>query len=119
MSEDNSLIFANLVDFDVYFGHRNDPAGFHEALVEFDDNLPDILSEMDETDKLIITADHGNDPTSESTDHSREYVPLLYYTPNKEGKNLGVRETFADVAKTIADHFGIENNLNGTSFLNS
>jgi phosphopentomutase len=119
MSEDNSLIFTNLVDFDVYFGHRNDPAGFHEALVEFDDNLPDILSEMDETDKLIITADHGNDPTSESTDHSREYVPLLYYTPNKEGKNLGVRETFADVAKTIADHFSIENNLKGTSFLNS
>ena len=119
MSEDNSLIFANLVDFDVYFGHRNDPLGFHEALVEFDDNLPDILSEMDETDKLIITADHGNDPTSESTDHSREYVPVLYYFPKSEGKNLGVRETFADVAKTIAEHFGIENNLNGTSFLKS
>jgi phosphopentomutase len=119
MSEENSLIFANLVDFDVYFGHRNDPAGFHGALVEFDDNLPDILSEMDETDKLIITADHGNDPTSESTDHSREYVPLLYYSPNGEGKNLGVRETFADVAKTIAEHFGIKNNLKGKSFLNS
>lgn len=119
MSEDNSLIFANLVDFDVYFGHRNDPGGFHGALVEFDDNLPDILSEMDETDKLIITADHGNDPTSKSTDHSREYVPVLYYSPKSEGKNLGVRETFADVAKTIAEHFNIENNLKGTSFLNS
>lgn len=118
MSEDNSLIFANLVDFDVYFGHRNDPAGFYEALVEFDDNLPDILSEMDETDKLIITADHGNDPTTESTDHSREYVPLLYYIPSVQGINLGVRETFADVAKTIAEHFGIENNLKGKSFLN-
>jgi len=116
-SEENSLIFANLVDFDVYFGHRLDPEGFHEALVEFDTNLPDIISEMDETDKLIITADHGNDPTVESTDHTREYVPLLYYSPGSEVKNLGVRTSFSDVAKTIADYFGIENKLNGTSFL--
>ncbi|MCB9210012.1 MAG: phosphopentomutase [Ignavibacteriales bacterium] len=116
-SEEKSFIFANLVDFDVYFGHRNDPDGFYEALVEFDTNLPDILSEMDETDRLIITADHGNDPTVESTDHSREYVPLLYYTPESEGKNLGTRETFSDVAKTIADFFGVSNNLKGTSFL--
>lgn len=116
-SEENSLIFANLVDFDVYFGHRNDPVGFHEALMEFDDNLQDVIEEMDETDRLIITADHGNDPTTPSTDHSREYVPLLYYVPNKEGKNLGVRSTFADVAKTIADFYKIKNDLNGTSFL--
>jgi phosphopentomutase len=106
-----------LVDFDVYFGHRNDPEGFHEALVEFDSNLPDILSEMDETDRLIITADHGNDPTTISTDHSREYVPLIYYYPNMEGKNLGVRNTFSDVAKTIAEYFCIENSLEGESFL--
>ncbi len=72
---------------------------------------------MDETDKLIITSDHGNDPTSESTDHSREYVPLLYYSSNEEAKNLGVRGSFSDVAKTIADYFKVENNLNGTSFL--
>ncbi len=116
-SEENSFIFANLVDFDVYFGHRNDPVGFHETLIEFDTNLPDILDEMDETDKLIITADHGNDPTSNSSDHSREYVPLLYYSPNSEAKNLGVRGSFSDVAKTIADYFKVENNLNGTSFL--
>lgn len=115
-SVDNSFIFANLVDFDVYFGHRNDPVGFHEALIEFDSNLPDILDELDETDKLIITADHGNDPTSVSTDHSREYVPLLYYSKNQSAKNLGVRSTFSDVAKTIADFFKVENNLNGTSF---
>lgn len=116
-SEENSFVFANLVDFDVYFGHRNDPDGFHEALVEFDVNLPDILSEMDETDRLIITADHGNDPTSESTDHSREYVPLVYYSPNAEGENLGTRSSFSDVAKTIADYFEVENDLNGISFL--
>lgn len=116
-SEENSLIFANLVDFDVYFGHRNDPEGFHEALVEFDTNLPDILSEMDSSDRIIITADHGNDPTSESTDHSREFVPLLYYYPGMETKALGTRETFADVGKTIAHFFNVENNLKGTSFL--
>jgi len=115
-SEENSFIAANLVDFDVYFGHRNDPDGFHTALIEFDDNLPDILSEMDESDKLIITADHGNDPTTESTDHSREYVPLLYYSPNMQVKNLGVRNSFADVAKTVAEHFNVENDLDGISF---
>ena len=116
-SEENSFIFANLVDFDVYFGHRNDPDGFHEALVEFDSNLPDILSEMDETDRLIITADHGNDPTMKSTDHSREYVPLLYYSPGTTGKKLGIRESFSDIAKTIADFYKVENSLHGTSFL--
>ena len=116
-SEENSFIFANLVDFDVYFGHRNDPDGFHEALVEFDINLPDILTEMDETDRLIITADHGNDPTMKSTDHSREYVPLLYYSPGAEIKTLGVRETFSDVAKTIAEFYKVENDLQGKSFL--
>ena len=72
---------------------------------------------MDESDRLIITADHGNDPTSESTDHSREYVPLMYYYPNMESQNLGVRDTFSDVAKTIADFFNVNNNLKGTSFL--
>ena len=106
-----------MVDFDVYFGHRNDPDGFHEALIEFDSNLPDILSEMDESDRLIITADHGNDPTSESTDHSREYVPLIFYYPSIESKNLGIRKTFSDVAKTIGDFYKVSNQLNGESFL--
>jgi phosphopentomutase len=117
-SANGSFIFANLVDFDVYFGHRNDPEGFANKLKEFDDFLPQFLDSLDETDKIVITADHGNDPTTPSTDHSREYVPLLFYQKNVKGKNLGVRKTFADVGKTAADFFNIENNLKGKSFLN-
>jgi phosphopentomutase len=113
-----SFIFINLVDFDVYFGHRNDPAGFADKLKDFDAFLPDFLNNLDESDRLVITADHGNDPTTPSTDHSREYVPLLYYRKNVIGKNLGVRKTFSDVAKTVAEFFSVNNNLNGTSFLN-
>jgi len=114
----NSFIFINLVDFDVYFGHRNDPAGFANKLKEFDDFLPVFLNEMDDTDRLIITADHGNDPTTTSTDHSREYVPLLYYRVNSPGNDLGTRKTFSDAGKTVADFFKVRNNLKGTSFLN-
>ncbi|MGE5353861.1 MAG: phosphopentomutase [Acidobacteriota bacterium] len=113
----DSLIFANLVDFDVYYGHRNDPEGFYKALREFDTELPGILSNLDESDCLIITSDHGNDPTDISTDHTREYVPLLFYRKGKEGKNLGIRETFSDVAQTAARFFGVDNSLKGTSFL--
>ena len=113
-----SFIFANLVDFDVYFGHRNDPVGFAQKLEEFDQFLPDLLNRLDESDRLVITADHGNDPTTPSTDHSREYVPLLFYWKGVQGKNLGVRRTFSDVAKTAADFFNVDNNLNGVSFLN-
>jgi phosphopentomutase len=112
----NSLIFTNLVDFDVYFGHRNDPQGFAGALLEFDNALPDILASLDETDMLVITADHGNDPTTPSTDHSREYIPLIVYRKGKSGKNLGTRKTFSDIAKTAADFFGVENDLKGISF---
>ena len=114
----NSFIFINLVDFDVYYGHRNDPEGFANKLKEFDDFLPSFLERIDESDKLIITADHGNDPTTPSTDHSREYVPLLYYVKNSAGINLGIRDTFSDVGKTVADFFNVKNNLMGTSFLN-
>lgn len=113
----NSFIFANLVDFDVYFGHRNDPEGFYNALKEFDDRLPEIVESLDETDALVLTADHGNDPTTASTDHSREYVPLLYFRKGKSGKDLGSRETFADVAQTAAHFFRVNNDLKGTSFL--
>lgn len=113
-----SFIFANLVDFDVYFGHRNDPKGFAQKLVEFDQFLPEFLNRLDESDRLVITADHGNDPTTPSTDHSREYVPLLYFRKGIIGKNLGVRKTFSDVAKTVAEFFNVENNLSGISFLN-
>jgi len=114
----DSLIFANLVDFDVYYGHRNDPEGLHKALQEFDSRLPEIISALDETDHLILTADHGNDTTDISTDHTREYVPLLYFRKNREGKDLGTRETFADIAQTAADFFKINNDLHGKSFLN-
>lgn len=114
----NSLIFANLVDFDVYYGHRNDPIGFAKALEYFDSRLPEILTLLDEGDMLLLTADHGNDPTTSGTDHSREYVPILAYTKSHLGKNLGIRSTFSDVASTVADFFGLETKLKGTSFLN-
>jgi len=116
-SVESSLIFANLVDFDVYYGHRNDPSGFYKALKEFDDQLPRILESLDESDRMVITADHGNDPTDISTDHTREYVPLLYYRKNIPGKNLGIRNSFSDVAQTAADFFKINNDLCGISFL--
>lgn len=113
----NSLIFANLVDFDVLYGHRNDPAGFYEALKEFDNALPEILYSLDETDILLITADHGNDPTTPSTDHSREYVPVLMYRKNVPASNLGVRATFSDAAQTAAHFFKLNNTLKGKSLL--
>lgn len=114
----SSFVFVNLVDFDVYYGHRNDPKGFYEALKEFDDFIPLLLNKLGENDRLIITADHGNDPTTPSTDHSREYVPLLYFGKNKRANNLGTRNTFADVGKTIAEYFKVNTNLSGESFLN-
>lgn len=97
------LIFANLVDFDAVYGHRNDPAGYGRALEAFDQNLPRILNAMSENDVLFITADHGNDPTTPSTDHSRERVPLLVAGAKvKKGVNLGTRKSFTDLAATIA-----------------
>lgn len=114
----SSLIFANLVDFDVYYGHRNDPEGFYKALQEFDENIPYILNSLSPEDRLIITSDHGNDPTTPSTDHSREYVPLLYYGKNKRAFSLGIRRTFADVAKTAAEYYKLKTTFSGMSFLN-
>lgn len=113
----NSFIFINLVDFDVYYGHRNDPVGFANALAYFDKRLPEILNSLDDNDTLIITADHGNDPTTPSTDHSREYIPLLYHEKGKAGKDLGIRSTFADIGKSAATFFSIQNDLKGESFL--
>lgn len=110
------LIFANLVDFDMLYGHRNNPRGYAEALEELDLRLPGLIKLLREEDVLIITADHGCDPTTSSTDHSREYVPLLVYGKTlRDGIDLGVRETFADVAATIADSFGLKYSA-GTSF---
>lgn len=111
----DSFIFTNLVDFDVYYGHRLDPEGFYKALREFDQKLPSIIECMDETDALILTADHGNDPTVKSTDHTREYVPVLFYQKGQKGVNLGTRETFSDVAQTIAHFFEVNNSLEGKS----
>lgn len=114
----NSLILINLVDFDVYFGHRNDVRGFAQALQDFDMFVPKFLEVLHPSDRVVLTADHGNDPTTPSTDHSREFVPLLFFGKNKTSSDLGIRNTFADVGKTAADFFRIENNLQGRSFLN-
>lgn len=108
-SENGGLVFTNLVDFDMLFGHRNDPLGYAGALEAFDKRLPELFDTMQEEDVLIITADHGCDPTTPGTDHTREYVPLLIYGKKVQGGvNLGVRETFADVAATIADIFRLK-----------
>jgi phosphopentomutase len=112
------LIFANLVDFDTQYGHRNDVAGYAANLERFDGRLKELLPRLRQGDVLVITADHGNDPTTPSTDHSREHVPLLVTGPAvTSGVNLGVRTTFADLGQTIADNFGVGPMQHGHSFL--
>ncbi|HSQ32629.1 MAG TPA: phosphopentomutase [Gemmatimonadaceae bacterium] len=111
------LLFANLVDFDQSYGHRNDVPGFHGALREFDSALPQLLALLREDDLLFITADHGNDPTTESTDHARECVPLLVMGPAIKPVALGRRDTFSDLGATVADWFGTGFRGRGTSFL--
>lgn len=114
---ERGLIFTNLVDFDAKFGHRNNPEGYAKALIEFDQRLPEILDALAEDDVLILTADHGNDPTYPGTDHTREYVPVLITgAPVQAGANIGVRSTFADLAATIADTLGVKPPPQGTSF---
>ncbi|TCW41251.1 phosphopentomutase [Laceyella sacchari] len=116
----NGLAFVNLVDFDAKFGHRRDPAGYAQALEEFDARLPEVLDALGEEDLLIITADHGNDPTHHGTDHTREYTPLLVYSKSlpQVGKSLGVRGTFADIGATLAENFEVQLPTIGKSFLN-
>jgi phosphopentomutase len=112
------LIFANLVDFDTQYGHRNDVAGYAANLERFDTRLKDLLPRLRHDDLMVITADHGNDPTTPSTDHSREHVPLLVTGEGvKAGINLRTRTTFADLGQTIADNFGVGPMTHGTSFL--
>lgn len=113
------LSFINLVDFDSKYGHRRDPEGYGQALEDFDRRLPEIMELIRPSDLLIITADHGNDPTYTGTDHTREYVPLFVWGPLLEeaGHSLGVRKTFSDVGATIADNFGVQMPEYGTSFL--
>jgi phosphopentomutase len=113
---DRGLLFVNLVDFDMLYGHRNDPQGYARALEELDRALPRLLDRLRDGDVLAITADHGCDPTTPSTDHSREYVPLLAYAPGARGRALGTRGSFADLGATVAEHLGAEAR-HGTSFL--
>jgi phosphopentomutase len=111
---ERGLIMVNLVDFDMLWGHRNDTEGFYRGLQEVDKFLPKLLEIIDESTRLIITADHGNDPTTPSTDHSREYVPLMVY--GGKPANLGVRDTFADIAATLSDWFEVSPTKDGESF---
>jgi phosphopentomutase len=115
---DRGLIFTNLVDFDTQYGHRNDVAGYAENLERFDTRLARILPKLRPTDLLVVTADHGNDPTTPSTDHAREYVPLLVTGDRvRAAVDLGTRRTFADLGQTLADVFGVDPLPHGTSFL--
>ena len=113
------LCFVNLVDFDMKYGHRNDVAGYANAMTEFDGQLATFLENMREDDLLIITADHGCDPSTPSTDHSREYVPMLIYGSNvKGGVDLGTRDSFADISATVLDYLGVDQkDTKGKSFL--
>ncbi|MBI5469220.1 MAG: phosphopentomutase [Deltaproteobacteria bacterium] len=112
------LIFTNLVDFDTLYGHRNDPFGYRTALENADKRLPGIKGALKEGDMLFITGDHGCDPTTPSTDHSREYVPLLVYGKRvRGGVDLGTRKTFADLGQTLAEIFGVEGTRGAASFL--
>ena len=115
-SDTSGLIFTNLVDTDMLYGHRNDVKGFANSLQYFDDNLPRIMQAMKDDDILFITADHGCDPTTPSTDHSREYVFVLGYGKNIVPQNIGVRKTYADLGKTVLQYLGIENDIDAECF---
>lgn len=112
----NGLCFTNLVDFDMVYGHRNNAEGYAKALMEFDTWLGDFILTLKDGDALMITADHGCDPKTESTDHSREYTPLLVYGKNIKSVNLGTRSTFADIGKTVCALLGFESRTAGESF---
>jgi phosphopentomutase len=113
----NGLAYINLVDFDALYGHRRDPVGYKKALEEFDVDFGVFLKQMKEDDLVIITADHGNDPTYSGTDHTRERVPVLAYSPSLNGGFLEARETFADIGATISEIFSVDQTALGTSFL--
>ncbi len=114
---DRGLIFANFIDFDMIYGHRRDPIGYAKAIEQTDAYLADLLPRLQKEDLLIVTADHGNDPTFKGTDHTREYVPLLVYRPGRPGLNLGLRHGYYDVAQSLACFFGIPPIPRGSSFL--
>jgi len=116
-NDTNSLIFTNLVDFDMLYGHRNDAEGYGKALEYFDTRLPEILAALRPDDILILTADHGCDPTASGTDHTREYVPLLVYGESVNPVSLGIRATFADVAASLSCYLNLGGWNIGESFL--
>jgi phosphopentomutase len=112
------LMFVNLIEFDMIYGHRNDPRGYADALEEFDRYVPEIEKRLKPGDMVVITGDHGVDPTTSGTDHSREYVPLIVFGPRiKSNVNLGVRESLGDMAGTLAEIFSLEPQPIGESFL--
>ncbi len=111
------LCYLNLVDFDALYGHRRDPKGYKQCLEEFDTQLQILLDTINKDDLVLITADHGNDPTWRGTDHTREYTPVLVYAKNLKPVDLGIRKTFADLGQTIAENFNIKRQEIGTSFL--
>lgn len=114
---DQSLIFTNFVDFDSKYGHRRDVAGYAAALERFDRQLPEFIAQLQAGDLVIITADHGCDPTRPGSDHTREHIPVLAFGPNIASGAIGVRETFADIGQTIAKHLGLASLEHGTSFI--
>ena len=116
-SDNYDFYFINLVDLDMLYGHREDPYGYYEGLKIIDKFLKDLLEIFNDGDLLILTGDHGTDPTDGKTDHSREYVPLIAYKNNLIGNSIGERDTFADIASSICDYFDIENIFNGNSFI--
>ena len=116
--EGRSFVFTNLVDFDSKYGHRRDAAGYGKAIESFDRRLPEIVKALGNHDILMLTADHGNDPTFRGTDHTREYIPLLVYSKLiSEQKDLGIRKTFSDIGKTVEEFFCLNTRLPGKSFL--
>jgi phosphopentomutase len=115
-AEDRSLIFTNFVDFDSHYGHRRDIVGYSNALEELDARLPELEAQLRSDDVIIITADHGCDPTWPGTDHTREHIPVLAFGPQLSGKAIGARQSFADIGQSIAMHLGIKPLSRGTSF---
>jgi phosphopentomutase len=116
-SDKDRFVFVNLVDTDMVYGHRRDPEGYFNAVDTIDSKLQKFLSYLEEGDSLVITGDHGCDPTYKGTDHTREYVPVLYQVKGKSGRSLGIRKTFADLSATIAESYGVKMK-NGTDFFN-
>lgn len=114
----NGIAYLNLVDFDALYGHRRNPVGYRDCLEEFDVQLGELMEQLRDDDLLMITADHGNDPTFPGSDHTREYVPLLAYGKNLKGGALPIRKTFADIGRTVTDNFKTKHAEHGTSFLN-